>query len=264
MLEDGRRSLAAVVTEAALPSSTPFVISCSAGRDRTGIVVACLLDLLDVTDDAIAGDYALSDEFDPGERASARRHDARTARAGASPVRLHPADARSSRRDRKRGRRASSRTLGRATESFRPPPTSQPEPSGVRSRPPGARESSRRFASDPRGRELGDEPASAPKPSSDPEAHAYPGLALADLTSAHASRFADWYKGKQRPRGSRYVTPNELDVARCVEQAKGDGTEADTPTTIGNGFESDELVGPTGHDAFRPKSRAAAVRREPT
>jgi protein-tyrosine phosphatase len=73
MLEDGRRSLAAVVVEAARPSSTPFVISCSAGRDRTGIVVACLLDLLDVTDDAIAGDYALSDDFDP---VSGRAHGA--------------------------------------------------------------------------------------------------------------------------------------------------------------------------------------------
>jgi protein-tyrosine phosphatase len=65
MLEDGLGALAAVVVEAARPNSTPFVIACSAGRDRTGIVVACLLDLLDVTDQAIAGDYALSDEFDP-------------------------------------------------------------------------------------------------------------------------------------------------------------------------------------------------------
>jgi protein-tyrosine phosphatase len=73
MLEDGLRSLAAVVIEAARPSATPFVISCSAGRDRTGIVVACLLDLLDVTHDAIASDYALSDEFDP---VSGRAHGA--------------------------------------------------------------------------------------------------------------------------------------------------------------------------------------------
>ena len=65
MLQDGLESLAAIVLELTQPDAFPVVISCSAGRDRTGIVVACLLDLLDVTEDAIAIDYAQSDSFDP-------------------------------------------------------------------------------------------------------------------------------------------------------------------------------------------------------
>lgn len=64
MFEVGRRAIAAVVVRMARPDVAPTLISCSAGRDRTGIVVACLLDLLDVTDEAIATDYGLSDAFD--------------------------------------------------------------------------------------------------------------------------------------------------------------------------------------------------------
>jgi protein-tyrosine phosphatase len=44
----------------------PAVFHCTAGRDRTGIVAALLLDLLGVPDDVIAADYVLT------ERASAR------------------------------------------------------------------------------------------------------------------------------------------------------------------------------------------------
>jgi hypothetical protein len=61
MLQDGTPALATIVSELARRAADPFVIHCAAGRDRTGIVVACLLDLLDVTDDAIAADYAASD-----------------------------------------------------------------------------------------------------------------------------------------------------------------------------------------------------------
>ena len=65
MLQDGLGTVAAVIAHAACPEAMPFLVSCSAGRDRTGIVVACLLDLLDVTDEAIALDYAQSDGFHP-------------------------------------------------------------------------------------------------------------------------------------------------------------------------------------------------------
>lgn len=65
MLEQGLPALAAVVLQVAQTNQKPFVVCCSAGRDRTGIVVACLLDLLDVPDEAIASDYARSDLFDP-------------------------------------------------------------------------------------------------------------------------------------------------------------------------------------------------------
>jgi hypothetical protein len=64
MLEGGLPRLAAAILQVAEASSAPFVVCCSAGRDRTGIVVVCLLDLLDVPDDAIASDYARSDLFD--------------------------------------------------------------------------------------------------------------------------------------------------------------------------------------------------------
>ena len=45
----------------------PTLIHCVAGRDRTGIVVACLLDLLGLPDEAIAADYALSSVVDDAE-----------------------------------------------------------------------------------------------------------------------------------------------------------------------------------------------------
>lgn len=65
MLDDSRDAVAAVVRQIAGTGATPFLVHCSAGRDRTGIVVACLLDLLEVTDEAIADDYSQSDKFDP-------------------------------------------------------------------------------------------------------------------------------------------------------------------------------------------------------
>lgn len=65
MLELGLARLAAVVLQIAQCDDAPFVVCCSAGRDRTGIVVACILDLLDIPDETIASDYARSDHFDP-------------------------------------------------------------------------------------------------------------------------------------------------------------------------------------------------------
>lgn len=62
MLHGGTRTLVDVVQELGERAAYPFLIHCAAGRDRTGIVVACVLDLLDVTDEAIAFDYALSDQ----------------------------------------------------------------------------------------------------------------------------------------------------------------------------------------------------------
>jgi protein-tyrosine phosphatase len=65
MLEDGLQTVAAVVRAVSTPGARPLIVSCTAGRDRTGIVVACLLDLIGVADETIAADYARSDPFDP-------------------------------------------------------------------------------------------------------------------------------------------------------------------------------------------------------
>jgi protein-tyrosine phosphatase len=77
MLTDGLPALVAVVGAVLAPNATPIVVSCTAGRDRTGIVIACILDLLGVTDEAISTDYAHSDRFaqDGGRAHGATMHE---------------------------------------------------------------------------------------------------------------------------------------------------------------------------------------------
>lgn len=67
MAQAGTSAIARVVDLLGDVSSRPTLIHCVAGRDRTGIVVACLLDLVDVPDAAIAADYALSSVVDDAE-----------------------------------------------------------------------------------------------------------------------------------------------------------------------------------------------------
>jgi len=55
MLDVGARSLAAVV--ALVADGTPAMFHCAAGKDRTGVVSAVLLGLLDVPPDEISADY---------------------------------------------------------------------------------------------------------------------------------------------------------------------------------------------------------------
>jgi protein-tyrosine phosphatase len=47
------------------PENLPTIIHCTAGKDRTGVVVALLLSLLGVPDDIILADYSLSNRFFP-------------------------------------------------------------------------------------------------------------------------------------------------------------------------------------------------------
>ena len=51
------------MTDALLGGATPAVINCTAGKDRTGVAVALLLDLLEVPREAILADYLKSAIF---------------------------------------------------------------------------------------------------------------------------------------------------------------------------------------------------------
>lgn len=51
------------MAEALLGGRTPALINCTAGKDRTGVAVAALLDLLEVPRDAILADYRRSEIF---------------------------------------------------------------------------------------------------------------------------------------------------------------------------------------------------------
>ena len=60
MLDDGSAALAAALEVLADPAAYPAVFHCAAGKDRTGVLAAVVLGLLDVDDDTIAEDYGLS------------------------------------------------------------------------------------------------------------------------------------------------------------------------------------------------------------
>jgi protein-tyrosine phosphatase len=62
MLQAGMASLLSILGALKDVASKPTVIHCAVGRDRTGIIIGCILDLVDVPDELIAGDYALSGE----------------------------------------------------------------------------------------------------------------------------------------------------------------------------------------------------------
>ncbi|HEV2371103.1 MAG TPA: tyrosine-protein phosphatase [Streptosporangiaceae bacterium] len=61
-LEDGQEPVRATLEVLAehLSKGTPCIVGCAAGRDRTGVIMAVLLSMLGVTDDAIAQDYSES------------------------------------------------------------------------------------------------------------------------------------------------------------------------------------------------------------
>jgi len=62
MFASGRGTIVAVFELLAEEASYPLVFHCAAGKDRTGIVAALVLDVLGVAGDVIAADYALSGE----------------------------------------------------------------------------------------------------------------------------------------------------------------------------------------------------------
>jgi protein tyrosine/serine phosphatase len=60
MTAEGGDAISRAVRIIAAPDALPLVFHCAAGKDRTGVVAAIVLDLLGVSDDDIAGDYSLS------------------------------------------------------------------------------------------------------------------------------------------------------------------------------------------------------------
>jgi protein tyrosine/serine phosphatase len=61
MLERAQTRFGEIFEALAESSNLPAVIHCAAGKDRTGVTVALLLRLLEVPDEVIVLDYALTD-----------------------------------------------------------------------------------------------------------------------------------------------------------------------------------------------------------
>ena len=60
MVDERGATLAAAIGRLCAPGALPALIHCSAGKDRTGLLVALILAEIGVEDDVIAADYALS------------------------------------------------------------------------------------------------------------------------------------------------------------------------------------------------------------
>jgi protein-tyrosine phosphatase len=74
LIDERGQAIAAAVAQLCRPGALPGLVHCSAGKDRTGVVVALILGALGVPDDIIAGDYALSAGFlDPDAAAVVSR-----------------------------------------------------------------------------------------------------------------------------------------------------------------------------------------------
>ncbi len=67
MIDDCGTAIAEAVGRLCAGHALPGLIHCTAGKDRTGLVAAVVLEVIGVPDEIIAADYALSDAYlDPG------------------------------------------------------------------------------------------------------------------------------------------------------------------------------------------------------
>ena len=62
LLDLGGPAFAKAANALVADGGTPALFHCSAGKDRTGVLAALLLDLAGVEHDAIVADYALTSE----------------------------------------------------------------------------------------------------------------------------------------------------------------------------------------------------------
>ena len=60
ILDDRSEQVGAALAALATPGALPAVVNCTAGKDRTGLIVALALGLAGVPDETIVADYALS------------------------------------------------------------------------------------------------------------------------------------------------------------------------------------------------------------
>lgn len=72
-LDEGPTCFAGIVDVLGDPDAVPLVFFCNAGKDRTGVVAAMVLDLLGVPPDDIAADYARTQAALDAIRAASRR-----------------------------------------------------------------------------------------------------------------------------------------------------------------------------------------------
>jgi protein-tyrosine phosphatase len=63
MIDDCGAAIASAIGRLCGDSALPGLIHCTAGKDRTGLVVALVLEVIGVPDEVIAADYALSDAY---------------------------------------------------------------------------------------------------------------------------------------------------------------------------------------------------------
>jgi protein-tyrosine phosphatase len=75
----------------AAPNAFPALVHCTAGKDRTGMIVALLLGIAGVPDETIAVDFALSEEALRNDPGFAHHHE-RAIAAGRSAYLAAPAE----------------------------------------------------------------------------------------------------------------------------------------------------------------------------